>query len=598
MPEEELDPRAWQGHVIVCGLGGIGVRVIEQLRTIGVAAVALDDGVDAARGELLRDWRVPRFTRAAHTSEPLIAAGLEGALAVVCAEDTDLKTLEVALLVRDLRADVRVVVHLDNPAVGRAVETVTGEGGVLDVAGLFAPSVVDACLGATTHELELAGERFVAVEVPAPRLGSLRELFGDLAPVGVVTRHDDGVIVAPGRDQVVVEGDRVTVLGTAAQIEAAGLDEHHDVAEAAATFARRTLNSIARTAQGAAEATDTAVRITLAIGAVLTIVSTLVLHAFYYESPDGKMSLLQALYFTMEVGATVGFGDYSFAHESAGMQIFGIALIIAGTLLVSTLFALVTNALVARRIEQSLGRGRLRGIAGHVVVIGLGSVGMRVLAGLVAKGRDAVVVERDEDNRYIGEARGLGVPVVVGDATLGTTLEAVHVSTAAGVAVMTSDDMANLETGLALRETLDERWFDVPVVLRVFDRALGGRLEGSFGFRHVWSTSAIAAPWFVGAAVGFGVIATFYVGNVPFLVARLNVRPGGGLVGLEMRELGARLRVIAIDRAAGGTGLEHPPRRETRLAAGDQAYLVGPYEELLRVVRRELHGEEREGVPA
>ena len=36
--------------------------------------------------------------------------------------------------------------------------------------------------------------------------------------------------------------------------------------------------------------------------------------------------------------------------------------------------------------------------------------------------------------------------------------------------------------------------------------------------------------------------------------------------------------------------LEHPPRRDTRFAAGDQAYLVGPYEELLRVLSREREG--------
>jgi hypothetical protein len=51
------------------------------------------------------------------------------------------------------------------------------------------------------------------------------------------------------------------------------------------------------------------------------------------------------------------------------------------------------------------------------------------------------------------------------------------------------------------------------------------------------------------------------------------------------------MRVIAIDRAASRGELEHPPRRGTRLEAGDDAYLAGPYEELLRVLRREREGE-------
>lgn len=102
----------------------------------------------------------------------------------------------------------------------------------------------------------------------------------------------------------------------------------------------------------------------------------------------------------------------------------------------------------------------------------------------------------------------------------------------------------------------------------MFDRELGGRLEQSFDFRHVWSTAAIAAPWFVGAALGLEVRFSFYVGSHPFLIARLRVQTGGGLEGLAMSDLSARIRVIAIGRDGGAGGLEHPPRRDTRLAAG------------------------------
>jgi hypothetical protein len=86
------------------------------------------------------------------------------------------------------------------------------------------------------------------------------------------------------------------------------------------------------------------------------------------------------------------------------------------------------------------------------------------------------------------------------------------------------------------------------------------------------------------------VLFSFYVGNHPFLLARLPITPGGGLDGVAMSELGASLRVIAIGRDAGpgATGsLEHPPRRDSRLAGGDDAYLAGPYEELLSVLRRD-----------
>ena len=248
-------------------------------------------------------------------------------------------------------------------------------------------------------------------------------------------------------------------------------------------------------------------------------------------------------------------------------------------------FAAVGLYEVSRRIEASLGRAKVRGTEGHVILIGLGSVGMRILDGLRKRGKEVVVIERDEDNRYSSQARLLGVRVILGDATLERTLEAANLSTASAVAVMTSDDMTNIEAGLAVREGLGNRWEKTPVILRVFDRELGFRLEQSFEFRHVWSTAAIAAPWFVGAAIGMEVLATFYVGREPFQVAKLKVKEGGGLVGMRMVDLGAKARVLAINRSDEDSGMEYPPRRGTKFGPGDNAYIAGPYDELMKILR-------------
>jgi Trk K+ transport system NAD-binding subunit len=209
-----------------------------------------------------------------------------------------------------------------------------------------------------------------------------------------------------------------------------------------------------------------------------------------------------------------------------------------------------------------------------------------------------VVVEKDERNRHLVQARTLGVPVVIADATLPQTLESVSLASASAVAVLTSDDLANLETGLAVRDQLGPRWDTTPVVLRMFDPQLARSLKESFGFSHVRSTAALAAPWFVGAALGLDVLSTFYAGDEPLLVARLTVTPRGGLHGLAMADLAARTRVLAIRRAADRARLEHPPRRGTRFEPADEAYLIGPYEELLAVLRRDRPSPQEDGAPA
>jgi Trk K+ transport system NAD-binding subunit len=319
----------------------------------------------------------------------------------------------------------------------------------------------------------------------------------------------------------------------------------------------------------------------------LLVVATVIIHFAYRPAGQiGHLSVLTSLYFTVETVATVGYGDYSFSDQSAWMKVIAILLIVAGVALVSTVFALFTNILVSRRIERSLGRRQVPGMTDHVIVIGLGSVGISVVRGLVAEGQRVVVIESDANNRYLAQARAIGVPVVLADATQVQTHQMVNIADAKAVAVLTSADLTNIEAGLSVRESLGDRWDDVPVVLRVFDRELAMMMERSFGFRHVRSTSALAAPWFVGAALGLEVLSTFYVDQQPFLVGALTVAPQGGLQGLAMVDLSSQTRVIALSRASDGA-LEHPPRRGTVFAGGDRAFLLGPYEELLRVLQRD-----------
>jgi len=326
----------------------------------------------------------------------------------------------------------------------------------------------------------------------------------------------------------------------------------------------------------------------LALFALFTVVigSTLILR-LAYRLGGHHIPLLDAVYFTAETVTTVNYGDFSFRNQSPWLMVGAIVLMLLGALFVAVFFAMLTDMLVSRRIEESLGRRRITGLRGHVLVIGLGSVGMQVLSRLAAAGSDVVVVEKHGGNRHLSQARALGVPVVIADATLPETLESVSLASASAVAVLTSDDLANLETGLAVRDQLGIRWERTPVVLRMFDPQLARSIRHNFGFRNVRSTAALAAPWFVGAALGLDVLNTFYVGDEPLLVARLKVTRGGGLDSLAMQDLGARTRILAISRTFDQGYLEHPPRRGTRLRAGDEAYLIGPYEELLAVLRRD-----------
>lgn len=576
------------GHVVVCGLHDEGLRVVEQLHRAGVRSVVVDDAPDPRLVGSLTALDVPYVAADSREAATLERAGLRGAIALVCAESDDLHTLATALLARELAPDVRVVVELSNAAVGRAL---AGIGiSVLDVAGLTAPSVVEACLRTGRRELDL-GERFTAVEVDCLRSGTLREVYGDLVPLAVVAADSARVEMAPGRDHPVAVGDTVVVLGTDTELDAAGLTSRHARAEPELPAfvgaraprpdrVRRT--SLVRSLVGGLER-----RVKVAVAALigLAAMSVTVLLLGYQESDGRRMSPLDALYFTIETIGTVGYGDFYFRDQPWWLRVWAIVLMIVGATLATVFFALLTNALVSRRLEATLGSRRITGLDDHVVLVGAGSIGVAVARLLVAAGVDVVVVERDEDNRFLGEIRSLKIAVVLGDATLPDTWDRLQLDRARAVAVMTSNDLANIETGLAVRDLLGERWTEVPVVLRLFDRRLAGTVESSFDFRYVRSPAALAAPWFVGAVLGVAVLDTFYVGDQPMLAARFEIGAGGGLEGLAMDELGGRVRVVSLARVDGS--VEHRPRRGTRLVAGDAAYVVGAYDELLALLRRQ-----------
>jgi Trk K+ transport system NAD-binding subunit len=230
-------------------------------------------------------------------------------------------------------------------------------------------------------------------------------------------------------------------------------------------------------------------------------------------------------------------------------------------------------------------------MSGHVIVVGLGAFGLQVASRLQATGKQVVVIERDEHNRFLSEAAALDLPVVFGDGTSVATLESARLRDAAAIAILTSDDMVNIETGIAVRDMLDDRWTagSIPVVMRVFDQSLSRTISARFGFDDIVSIEEITAPWFVAAALGLEVTGAFSVAGHPFTLGRLGIAAGGALDGVDMLGLSANTRVIALRRYATGE-LEHPPRRGTRFSAGDTAYIIGPNDELIGVLRRATAG--------
>jgi Trk K+ transport system NAD-binding subunit len=95
--------------------------------------------------------------------------------------------------------------------------------------------------------------------------------------------------------------------------------------------------------------------------------------------------------------------------------------------------------------------------------------------------------------------------------------------------------------------------------------------------------------------MGLDVLGTFSVGQQSFMVGAVVVAPGSELVGMPISGLSHQTRVIAVARE--GSEMELYPRRNSEIGAGDTVYIVGPYHELLTMLRKGQVGHPRRARP-
>jgi Trk K+ transport system NAD-binding subunit len=151
------------GHVIVCGLGNVGFRVLEELVSYGERVVALEVNRDNRFVGTARRLGVAVIQGDATVREVLRQANAGSARAVIAATSNDLVNLEIALLVRDLNPTQRVVLRLADPHLAHTLREAANVRLAFSVAMLAAPAFVAALFGDRVLNVFLVGDRLLAV---------------------------------------------------------------------------------------------------------------------------------------------------------------------------------------------------------------------------------------------------------------------------------------------------------------------------------------------------------------------------------------------------------------------------------------------------
>lgn len=594
LPRQAQQP-PHSGHMIVCGDDALAERLAAELRslyreqvTVVVPSAPRVDGpgpgaAGRARAAALLSRMQAVMTRAAGTpggggsgaggaarpevpqvleaTEPdeaaLVEAGVHDAAALALVYDDDETNIHAALVARRLNPRLRIVIRLYNRKLGQHLEELLDQAAavaspgldpsevnasttVLSDADTAAPALAATAVAGTSKVVQADGLLLRAVERDPPRHGEVAD--PGLCTLALLSSTTNDPAGAEGSDDggqdgpLLLPDDRTVASATGRGTVVLEAVSHAGPDRPPGRLAGRglPLGSLFSPRLRWSVAGLMACVLGLAVANWVTI-DTHPLHAAYLTLLD-----LFAI-------------DDPALGESTARQILQLLSGLAGLLLLPVLLAAVLEALGTFRTASSLRRPP-RGLHGHVVLLGLGKVGSRVLARLRELGIPVVCVEEDPEARGIPLARRLRVPTVVGDVTDEGVLEAAKIHRAHALLALTSVDTTNLEAALYARSIKP----NVRVALRLYDDTFATAVYRTLRAAHPQaltrsrSVSTLAAPAFAGAMMGRQILGAIPVERRVLLFAAVDVAGHPQLEGRTIAESfrpGVR-RVIALDSAA------------------------------------------------
>lgn len=151
------------GHVVVCGLGNIGYRCVQELRKLDIQVVAVERAGDNPFAVTVRQLGAAVVVGDATLPEVLAQARAGSARAVIAATASELVNLEIALIVREQNPAQRVVVRITDPEFAQAARVAADIRLALSPPALAGPAFATALLGDRVQSLAPIGDRMIAV---------------------------------------------------------------------------------------------------------------------------------------------------------------------------------------------------------------------------------------------------------------------------------------------------------------------------------------------------------------------------------------------------------------------------------------------------
>ena len=228
-----------------------------------------------------------------------------------------------------------------------------------------------------------------------------------------------------------------------------------------------------------------------AIGLVVIFVVEAVTAAFVLDQ-----KIVDAIYGSAKTLVTVD-PNPDISTGPAWYKLFTSATMVIALVFAAGFTAGLVNRVIDRRLTGIVGR-RAGPRRDHVVVVGLGQVGLRLCLVLRACGIPVIAIERDEEGELLGLAKRVGIPVLVGRGSDPSLMNRLSLPKARSVAAVTSDDLENIAVAMAARSAHRE----IRVVMRVGDGEVANETRSLLRLGLVRDVHRIAAVLLAAMAMG------------------------------------------------------------------------------------------------
>jgi voltage-gated potassium channel len=221
----------------------------------------------------------------------------------------------------------------------------------------------------------------------------------------------------------------------------------------------------------------------------------------------------------------------------------------------------------------------------HIVVIGLGHLGYRVVHNLHGLNQEIVVIEHNPKADLVARVKELDIPVIQEDASRDTALEAAGIKRAQAVVICTQNDSLNLQIALKSRRLNS----NIRIVIRIFDADFAEALREQFGFT-AFSATNMAAPAFASAAAGVEMTNPLTIEGKVLSLARLALPIPSPLANLTVGDLETHYNVSVVLLRRNSESDLHPAPN-IQLMPGDALGVLGAPAEISLLVKDNLSTE-------